>query len=162
MDSPALAIGLTVAVQVVHSLGVEQLVRAAFAHVEGDSVGTLFVSAATGAVLSNLINNIPAYLLLEPAAASGAALIALLIGSNAGPIVTPWASLATLLWADQLRRAGHIVPWRQFAAWGYHWRSVQSRCPWPRCRCPSGDPAAYTRWSESGNHLEIQPFACAR
>ncbi|SUF08993.1 arsenite resistance pump [Rhodococcus gordoniae] len=114
----ALAIGLTVAVQVVHSLGVEQLVRAAFAHLEGDSVGTLFVSAATGAVLSNLINNIPAYLLLEPAAASGAALIALLIGSNAGPIVTPWASLATLLWADQLRRAGHIVPWQQFATLG--------------------------------------------
>ncbi|MCZ4541568.1 ArsB/NhaD family transporter [Dietzia maris] len=113
----AVAVGLTVAVQVVHSLGLEGLVRTGFAQLE-TAEGLLFALAAAGAVLSNLINNIPAYLLLEPAADSSLALTALLIGSNFGPIVTPWASLATLLWADQLRRAGLGVPWRQFILLG--------------------------------------------
>ncbi|WP_367881628.1 hypothetical protein [Corynebacterium sp. P3-F1] len=27
-------------------------------------------------------------------------------------MVTPWASLATLLWHDQLRRAGVQIPWK--------------------------------------------------
>lgn len=111
----AVAIGLTVAVQVVHSLGVEELVRTVFAQFESAENLRL---AVTGAVLSNLINNIPTYLLLEPAADSSHALTALLIGSNFGPIVTPWASLATLLWADQLRRAGLAVPWKQFILLG--------------------------------------------
>ena len=69
-----------------------------------------------GAVLANLINNLPAYLLLEPADAS--ARMQLLIGVNLGPLVTPWASLATLLWHDQLRRTGVRVSWRLYASCG--------------------------------------------
>lgn len=76
------------------------------------------VVAAAGAVTANAVNNIPAYLLLEPAAVDAASAIALLVGVNAGSVVTPWASLATLLWADQLRRAGTDVPWGRFVAWG--------------------------------------------
>lgn len=76
------------------------------------------VVAAAGAVTANAVNNIPAYLLLEPAAADAASAMALLVGVNAGSVVTPWASLATLLWADQLRRAGADVPWGRFVAWG--------------------------------------------
>lgn len=68
--------------------------------------------------MSNLINNVPAYLLLEPAADTPTALMALLIGTNAGPLITPWASLATLLWAEQLRRSGIRVPWRRFVLLG--------------------------------------------
>lgn len=111
-----LAAGLVFAVQLVHTLGAEELVRSLLA---GDaSAGALFGLAGAGALASNVVNNIPAYLLLEPAADSGTGLIALLIGANAGPIVTPWASLATLLWADQLRRGGLAVSWRRFAAFG--------------------------------------------
>lgn len=69
-----------------------------------------------GAVLANALNNLPAYLLLEPADATQR--MQLLVGVNFGPLVTPWASLATLLWHDQLKRAGADVPWRVFVAYG--------------------------------------------
>lgn len=64
-------------------------------------------TAAVGVVAANLINNLPAYLSLEPAAAAGPdSLMGLLVGVNAGPIITLWGSLATLLWLDRCRRAG--------------------------------------------------------
>lgn len=64
--------------------------------------------AALGA---NAINNLPAYLALEPGAASDPhRLLALLIGVNVGPLVTMWASLATLLWAQRCRAAGVRIP----------------------------------------------------
>lgn len=64
-------------------------------------------SAAVGVLAANLINNLPAYLSVEPAAASGPdSLMGLLVGVNAGPIITLWGSLATLLWLDRCRRAG--------------------------------------------------------
>lgn len=69
--------------------------------------------ALTAAVAANIINNLPAYLLFE-----GANPIQLLIGVNFGPLLTPWASLATLLWHDQLKRAGVEIPWRVFILFG--------------------------------------------
>ena len=36
-------------------------------------------------------------------------LMALLVGVNVGPLVTPWASLATLLWAQRCRTAGVVI-----------------------------------------------------
>ncbi|WP_217428309.1 SLC13 family permease [Microlunatus speluncae] len=71
-----------------------------------------------GAVAANLINNLPAYLALEPVADSLARTTALLIGVNAGPLITPWASLATLLWAGRCRAAGVRISWRDFALRG--------------------------------------------
>lgn len=68
--------------------------------------------SVVGAVAANALNNIPAFLLLEPSAPTPQLINALLIGVNCGPIVTPWASLATLLWHDQLRRNGIDIPWR--------------------------------------------------
>lgn len=66
----------------------------------------------SGAILANLINNIPAFLALEPAATTPQSMMFLLIGVNAGPIVAPWASLATLLCLDQAKRNGFNIPWR--------------------------------------------------
>lgn len=74
--------------------------------------------AAAGAATANLANNLPAYLALEPAATDPRTALALLIGVNAGPVVTPWGSLATLLWAGQLRASGARVPWRAFGLSG--------------------------------------------
>ena len=75
--------------------------------------------AAAGAVGANLLDNLPAYLLLEPVAAHDPRLlVALLVGVNAGPLVTPWASLATLLWHRALVRAGVEVPWGRFVLLG--------------------------------------------
>lgn len=74
---------------------------------EGRSTRSLLAVAAGGAVGANAVNNLPAYLALEPVAATAPTrLIALLIGVNTGPLVTPWASLATLLWLQRCRSAG--------------------------------------------------------
>lgn len=71
-------------------------------------------------VSANVVNNLPAYLALEPVAdGSPARLMALLVGVNAGSIVTVWGSLATLLWRDRGRRAGLTVD-----AWPYAVRSL--------------------------------------
>lgn len=78
------------------------------------STGGLLTIAGTGAVLANLVNNIPAFLALEVGVDTPHGMLALLIGVNAGPIITPWASLATLLWHDQLRRGGAEVSWWSF------------------------------------------------
>ncbi|WP_376783867.1 SLC13 family permease [Corynebacterium stationis] len=74
--------------------------------------------AGAGGVAANLMNNIPAFLFLEPLVSTPASYIALLIGVNAAPIITPWASLATLLWHDQLRRVGVHIKWSTFIILG--------------------------------------------
>ncbi len=78
----------------------------------GTSTADLLRVAGTGAVAANLVDNLPAYLALEPAADDHPLrLLALLIGVDAGPLVTPWASLATLLWLSRCRAAGvRIAP----------------------------------------------------
>lgn len=86
----------------------------------GNGGGTLDLIrlAAAGALGANVLNNLPAYLLAEPLAASPLRLAALLIGVNAGPLITPWASLATLLWHDRLRRMNVLITWKGYALFG--------------------------------------------
>lgn len=84
----------------------------------GEDLPTLWQLAGVGALAANGINNLPAYLAMESVAGSPARLAALLIGVNAGPIVTPWASLATLLWHDRLVAAGIQVRWSRFVLIG--------------------------------------------
>jgi arsenical pump membrane protein len=77
-------------------------------------------AAATGAGLSNMVNNLPAYVAGETVVPLGqhAQLLALLIGTNVGPIITPWASLATLLWYERCRAYNAAVPLRKFMLTG--------------------------------------------
>lgn len=78
----------------------------------------LHLSGAS-ALAANLVNNLPAYLLVEPSAADDVRrLVATLVGVNAGALVTPWASLATLLWLQRCRSAGLEVPLLKLAGWG--------------------------------------------
>ncbi|GAA3558817.1 ArsB/NhaD family transporter [Nonomuraea rosea] len=83
---------------------------------EGDPYRT----AAVGAGLSNAINNLPAYQAVETVipAADQDRLLALLAGTNVGPVITPWASLATLLWFESCRRHDVAVPMRRFLLTG--------------------------------------------
>ncbi|MFI6295121.1 SLC13 family permease [Nonomuraea sp. NPDC050790] len=74
-------------------------------------------TAAVGAGLSNAINNLPAYQALEEVADHDQ-LLAVLIGTNVGPVITPWASLATLLWFESCSRHGVKVPMRRFVLTG--------------------------------------------
>ena len=111
-----LASGLFLVVQAGHSLGLAALLETAAGR--SDDAAGLLRLAASGAVGSNLANNLPAYLALEPVAGSPARLAALLIGTNAGPLVTPWASLATLLWHQRLVSLGVEISWRRYALLG--------------------------------------------
>jgi arsenical pump membrane protein len=63
----------------------------------------LLGTAVLAAVLANLINNLPATLVLVPAVAHAPGLVlAVLIGVNVGPNLTYVGSLATLLWRQIL------------------------------------------------------------
>ena len=66
----------------------------------GTTLPALLGIAALAAVLANLINNLPAVLVLLPlaAAAGPGAVLAVLLGVNIGPNLTYAGSLATLLW----------------------------------------------------------------
>jgi arsenical pump membrane protein len=72
----------------------------------GNTLPALLGFAAIAAVLSNLVNNLPAVLVMLPlVAASGpAAVLAVLIGVNIGPNLTYVGSLANLLWRGVVRR----------------------------------------------------------
>ena len=92
--------------------------------------GTRLVTAATdhspaattavAALTSNAVNNLPAYLAVESAVAPGhrTQLLAALLGTNAGPLVLVWGSLATLLWRERCRARGVSVPATRFALVG--------------------------------------------
>lgn len=72
----------------------------------GSTLPALLGLAAVAAVLANLINNLPAVLVLLPLTAFGGTgpVLAVLIGVNLGPNLTYVGSLATLLW----RRILHL------------------------------------------------------
>ncbi|MDR6988814.1 Na+/H+ antiporter NhaD/arsenite permease-like protein [Paenarthrobacter nitroguajacolicus] len=85
---------------------------------QGSGFVELLRLAMTGALGSNVVNNLPAYLLAEPLAGSPQRMAALLVGVNAGPLITPWASLATLLWHDRLVRMNVLITWKGYAVSG--------------------------------------------
>ncbi|MFI9502819.1 SLC13 family permease [Nocardia sp. NPDC052566] len=87
----------------------------------GDSgVVGAFRAAGAGAGLSNVANNLPAYTAGEAVVPeeNRNQLLALLIGTNVAPIVTPWASLATLLCLEFCRTHGVRVPLPRFVLTG--------------------------------------------
>jgi arsenical pump membrane protein len=110
------ASGLFVVVEAAHSLGLGDVLAAVSG--TGHDPLSLLRLAATGAVGANAIDNLPAYLALEPVAGSHVRLAALLIGVNAGPLITPWASLATLLWHERLSALGVDISWRKYLLLG--------------------------------------------
>ena len=90
-------VAVAVSVEVLHRHGLDAVVDRVVP--SGTGATALLAVAGLGAGLANVVNNLPAYLIIEPAVAdSSTRLMALLVGVNAGPLVTPWASLATLLW----------------------------------------------------------------
>lgn len=111
-----LAMGLFMLVATFHDHGL----GTALARVSGSDEDflSLLQLAGVGMVSSNGFNNLPAYLALEPAAGSPVRLAALLIGVNLGPLVSPWASLATLLWHSRLKAMGITISWAGFALAG--------------------------------------------
>jgi arsenical pump membrane protein len=111
-----LASGLFLVIATASGLGLAALLGTVAG--TGDGFPALLRLAGTGVVASNAVNNLPAYLALEPTAGSSLRLAALLIGVNAGPLITPWASLATLLWRQRLAGLGVTVSWPRYVALG--------------------------------------------
>jgi len=111
-----LASGLFLVVEAAHSLGLTTLLGGVVG--SGDSPLALLRVSGAGAVGANLINNLPAYLALEPTGGTPLRLAALLIGVNAGALITPWASLATLLWHDRLASLDVSISWWRYVALG--------------------------------------------
>lgn len=110
--------GMFLVVETVNAHGLHDLLAAAV----GDDGGVLgqFRAAAVGGGLSNVLNNLPVYLAGESAVpvANHDQLLALLIGTNAGPVITPWASLATLLWYERCVAYGVRIPMGRLMATG--------------------------------------------
>ncbi|MGA7205375.1 MAG: SLC13 family permease [Specibacter sp.] len=111
-----LTMGLFLVVQTLHDHGL----AAALGRISGtgDGLLSLLQLAGLGALSANGVNNLPAFLALQPVANSPVRLAALLIGVNLGPLVSPWASLATLLWHSRLKAMGVSISWRGFALAG--------------------------------------------
>jgi arsenical pump membrane protein len=70
----------------------------------GDTLPALLGIAAAAALLSNVVNNLPAVLVLLPLVSGPAAVLAVLIGVNVGPNLSYVGSLANLLWRSVVRR----------------------------------------------------------
>jgi arsenical pump membrane protein len=70
----------------------------------GHSLPALLGIAVIAALLSNVVNNLPAVLVLLPLVSGPAAVLAVLIGVNIGPNLTYVGSLANLLWRSVVRR----------------------------------------------------------
>ena len=84
----------------------------------GDTLPDLLLLALVATVLANLVNNLPATLLLVPLTAplGTVAVLATLVGLNVGSSLTWTGSLANLLWRRTLTRAGVHASGRQFHA----------------------------------------------
>lgn len=110
-------VGLFLIVQAALGLGLDDVLTDVAG--AGDGPADLLRLTVVAALSSNALNNLPAYLALEPVASpSSLRTAALLIGTNAGPLLLPWASLATLLWADRCRAAGVSIRFREFFGLG--------------------------------------------
>ncbi|AIV40425.1 MULTISPECIES: SLC13 family permease [unclassified Curtobacterium] len=111
------AAGLFVVVETLHATGLTDPIVQALSG--GTDTGSLLLLGGAGGVAANAIDNLPAYLVLEPAAGHEALrYAALLVGVNAGCLITPWASLATLLWHARLSAEGVHLSWGRYMALG--------------------------------------------
>jgi arsenical pump membrane protein len=111
-------LGLGVIVQAASDNGLDSAVRTLLPG--GASLAELLAIAALSALLANLVNNLPATLMLVPvaAAAGPGPVLATLIGVNVGPNLTYVGSLATLLWRRVLHAEDTDVQLGEFLRLG--------------------------------------------
>lgn len=86
----------------------------------GHDLLALLLWAGLAALLANVVNNLPAVLVLLPFAAESGpgAVLAVLIGVNVGPNLTYVGSLATLLWRRIVQAHDHETPIQEFTLLG--------------------------------------------
>jgi arsenical pump membrane protein len=84
----------------------------------GDSLGSLFQLAGSTGVLANVVNNLPAYLVVEPFTHTTDRLVTALVAVNVGPMLLAWGSLANLLWLRACRTRGLEISMVRFGLEG--------------------------------------------
>lgn len=86
----------------------------------GTTLPALLGIAVAAALLSNVVNNLPAVLVLLPlvAVAGPAAVLAVLVGVNVGPNLTYPGSLSNLLWRSVVHREGLAAGFGEFSRIG--------------------------------------------
>jgi arsenical pump membrane protein len=111
-------LGLGVIVQAASGNGLDSAVRAVLP--TGGSLPDLLAIAALSAIFANLVNNLPATLMLVPVAAGAGTgpVLATLVGVNIGPNLTYVGSLATLLWRRVLHAEDTDAEIGEFVALG--------------------------------------------
>jgi arsenical pump membrane protein len=110
--------GLFLVVDTVSRHGLSDVMSAL---IGSDPGGVGIARAGTvGAVASNVLNNLPVYVAGEAVVpvANHDQLLGLLIGTNVGPLVIPWASLATMLWLERCRAQNLTISWPRFLVTG--------------------------------------------
>ncbi|MFE0254205.1 SLC13 family permease [Streptomyces sp. NPDC059010] len=116
----AFVLALGIVVRAVVDNGLDE----ALGHLVPDGTGlpTLLGIAALAAVLANVINNLPAVLVLLPltAPAGPGAVLAVLLGVNIGPNLTYAGSLATLLWRKIVHQHDTDVELGEFTRLGLY------------------------------------------
>jgi arsenical pump membrane protein len=116
---PPFVIGMYTVVTAANRAGLNSLLLATMRGDDHSLGGILAIIAATG-LSSNLVNNLPAALAAIvglaslPAPGREGAAFATLIGTNLGPQITVFGSLATMLVLHAGRRVGIRVPLRSY------------------------------------------------
>jgi arsenical pump membrane protein len=111
-----LALGIVVSAASQH--GLSSVIDALIPH--GSALLALLAVAFVSAVVANLVNNLPATLIILPVAASSGpgAVLAMLVGVNVGPNLTYVGSLATLLWRRIVHAHDHETDIGEFTRLG--------------------------------------------
>ena len=111
-------LGLGIVVQAASQHGLSSAVDSLLPH--GTSLPVLLAVASASAVVANVLNNLPATLIILPVAASSGpgAVLAMLVGVNVGPNLTYVGSLATLLWRRIVHAHDHETDMGEFTRLG--------------------------------------------
>lgn len=111
-------LALAIIVQGASQHGLASAVDSLLPH--GAGLPALLGVAGLSAVLANLLNNLPATLIIVPVVVAGGpgAVLAMLIGVNVGPNLTYAGSLATLLWRRVVHAHEQTVDLREFTRLG--------------------------------------------
>jgi arsenical pump membrane protein len=108
-----LVAGLFVLVRALDQTGLIDAISAPLRNHAGSDIATAWAAGAVVAVISNLVNNLPAGLVagaaVQNANAPDLVTRAVLIGVNLGPNLSVTGSLATILWLAALRREGRGI-----------------------------------------------------
>ncbi|WTX00732.1 SLC13 family permease [Streptomycetaceae bacterium NBC_01309] len=114
----AFVLGLGLVVRAVVDNGLADALGHVVPH--GTGLPELLAIAALAAVLANLVNNLPAVLVMLPLAGplGAGAVLAVLLGVNIGPNLTYAGSLATLLWRRIMHEQGAEVNLGEFTKLG--------------------------------------------